>query len=104
MSTFYGLLAQVKHLFTVVGGVCLNTSATIHYCSSTVLTLTHSTALLHCVPILFGVFSEFSVGKVRKKWLKNTIGDIGIGALRAVKAYIDPDNIFGNSNLLMANL
>ncbi|XP_029647072.1 alkyldihydroxyacetonephosphate synthase, peroxisomal [Octopus sinensis] len=44
------------------------------------------------------------VGKLRKKWLKNTIGDIGIGALRAVKAYIDPDNIFGNSNLLMANL
>ncbi|GAB1609457.1 alkyldihydroxyacetonephosphate synthase, peroxisomal-like [Argonauta hians] len=44
------------------------------------------------------------VGKIRKKWLKNTIGGIGIGALRAVKAYIDPDNIFGNRNLMMANL
>ncbi|ESP02962.1 hypothetical protein LOTGIDRAFT_230434 [Lottia gigantea] len=44
------------------------------------------------------------VGKVRKRWLKKTVGDVGLGAMKALKAYIDPQNIFGNDNLMIGNL
>ena len=54
--------------------------------------------------LFYLLFFSISVGKVRKKWLRNTIGDVGVGALRALKAYIDPKNIFGNRNLLIGNL
>ncbi|XP_068101543.1 alkyldihydroxyacetonephosphate synthase, peroxisomal [Hyperolius riggenbachi] len=40
------------------------------------------------------------VGKLRKHWLKDSISDVGIGMLRSVKNYVDPDNVFGNRNLL----
>ena len=42
----------------------------------------------------------FLVGKVRKKFLTRTISEPGVGVLRAVKKYLDPQNIFGNGNLL----
>lgn len=41
------------------------------------------------------------VGKVRKQYLKKTVGEIGLGSMRAVKNFIDPDNIFGNDNLMI---
>ncbi|XP_050404817.1 alkyldihydroxyacetonephosphate synthase, peroxisomal [Patella vulgata] len=44
------------------------------------------------------------IGKVRKRWLKKTVGEVGLGAMKAIKAYIDPQNIFGNNNLMMGNL
>lgn len=40
------------------------------------------------------------VGKLRKKWLRQTISDVGIDMLRGVKQAVDPQNIFGNGNLL----
>uniref|UniRef100_A0A7N4NRS8 Alkylglycerone-phosphate synthase n=1 Tax=Sarcophilus harrisii TaxID=9305 RepID=A0A7N4NRS8_SARHA len=40
------------------------------------------------------------VGKLRKQWLKETISDVGFGMLKSVKEYVDPNNIFGNKNLL----
>ncbi|XP_019378549.1 PREDICTED: alkyldihydroxyacetonephosphate synthase, peroxisomal, partial [Gavialis gangeticus] len=40
------------------------------------------------------------VGKLRKQWMKETISDVGLGMLRSVKEYVDPNNIFGNRNLL----
>ncbi|KAM8933694.1 alkyldihydroxyacetonephosphate synthase, peroxisomal [Pelodytes ibericus] len=40
------------------------------------------------------------VGKLRKQWLKDSISDVGIGMLKSVKNFVDPDNIFGNRNLL----
>uniref|UniRef100_A0A6Q2ZIC0 Alkylglycerone-phosphate synthase n=1 Tax=Esox lucius TaxID=8010 RepID=A0A6Q2ZIC0_ESOLU len=40
------------------------------------------------------------VGKLRKEWMKESISDVGLGMLRSVKEYVDPDNIFGNRNLL----
>lgn len=39
------------------------------------------------------------VGKLRKKWLKKTISDVGMEMIKSVKKSIDPDNIFGNGNL-----
>ena len=47
--------------------------------------------------------SVVSVGKIRKQWLKKTVGDIGLGTLKAMKAYIDPQNIFANNNLMMGD-
>ena len=44
-----------------------------------------------------------SVGKIRKQWLKKTVGDIGLRTLKAMKAYIDPQNIFANNNLMMGD-
>ncbi|WAR04883.1 ADAS-like protein [Mya arenaria] len=41
------------------------------------------------------------VGKLRKRWLKKTIGDVGLGTMRAIKEYIDPQNIFGCGNLMV---
>ncbi|UYV80185.1 AGPS [Cordylochernes scorpioides] len=41
------------------------------------------------------------VGKIRKRWLEQTVSQPGIGALRAVKSYLDPKNIFANGNLML---
>lgn len=41
------------------------------------------------------------VGKLRKRWLKKTVGDVGLGAMRAIKEYVDPQNIFGCKNLMV---
>ncbi|KAK7468162.1 hypothetical protein BaRGS_00036626 [Batillaria attramentaria] len=43
------------------------------------------------------------VGKIRKQWLKKTVGDVGLGTMKAMKAYIDPQNIFANNNLMMGD-
>lgn len=43
------------------------------------------------------------VGKLRKRWLKKTVGEVGLGSMRAIKNYIDPDNIFGNNNLMIGD-
>uniref|UniRef100_A0A672G728 Alkylglycerone-phosphate synthase n=1 Tax=Salarias fasciatus TaxID=181472 RepID=A0A672G728_SALFA len=40
------------------------------------------------------------VGKLRKEWMRETVSDVGIGMLKSVKDYVDPNNIFGNRNLL----
>ncbi|KAM8856836.1 alkyldihydroxyacetonephosphate synthase, peroxisomal [Synchiropus picturatus] len=40
------------------------------------------------------------VGKLRKEWMRDTISNVGIGMLKSVKDYVDPQNIFGNRNLL----
>lgn len=40
------------------------------------------------------------VGKIRQQFLERTISSPGLGALRAVKEYLDPHNIFGNGNLM----
>lgn len=39
------------------------------------------------------------VGKIRSYWLKSTIGEHGIGMIKAVKEYIDPSNVFASGNL-----
>uniref|UniRef100_A0AAQ5ZCG3 Alkylglycerone-phosphate synthase n=1 Tax=Amphiprion ocellaris TaxID=80972 RepID=A0AAQ5ZCG3_AMPOC len=40
------------------------------------------------------------VGKLRKEWMRDTISKVGMGMLKSVKDYVDPNNIFGNRNLL----
>ncbi|XP_042311254.1 alkyldihydroxyacetonephosphate synthase, peroxisomal isoform X3 [Sceloporus undulatus] len=40
------------------------------------------------------------VGKLRKQWLKESVSDVGFGMLKSVKQFVDPNNIFGNGNLL----
>lgn len=40
------------------------------------------------------------VGKIRKQWLEQTVSPVGLGMLRAVKQYVDPNNIFANGNLM----
>jgi alkyldihydroxyacetonephosphate synthase len=39
------------------------------------------------------------VGKLRKKWLKKSISEVGLQMISSVKKSIDPQNIFGNGNL-----
>ncbi|XP_077993243.1 alkyldihydroxyacetonephosphate synthase, peroxisomal-like [Glandiceps talaboti] len=39
------------------------------------------------------------IGKIRDKWLPQTISNVGVGTLRALKEYMDPQNIFGCGNL-----
>jgi alkyldihydroxyacetonephosphate synthase len=40
------------------------------------------------------------VGKLRKKFLKDSIGSTGITILKALKDKIDPLNIFATGNLI----
>uniref|UniRef100_A0A667ZSQ6 Alkylglycerone-phosphate synthase n=1 Tax=Myripristis murdjan TaxID=586833 RepID=A0A667ZSQ6_9TELE len=40
------------------------------------------------------------VGKLRKEWMRETLSNVGMGMLKSVKDYVDPNNIFGNRNLL----
>ncbi|GAA6076769.1 alkyldihydroxyacetonephosphate synthase, peroxisomal [Tachysurus ichikawai] len=40
------------------------------------------------------------VGKLRKEWMRETISSVGLGMLKSVKDYVDPNNIFGSRNLL----
>ncbi len=40
------------------------------------------------------------IGKVRKQWLETTVSSVGVGMLRAVKQYVDPNNVFANGNLM----
>uniref|UniRef100_A0A674MZH0 Alkylglycerone-phosphate synthase n=1 Tax=Takifugu rubripes TaxID=31033 RepID=A0A674MZH0_TAKRU len=40
------------------------------------------------------------VGKLRKQWMRDTVSDVGMGMIKSVKDYVDPNNIFGNRNLL----
>ncbi|PIK46848.1 Alkyldihydroxyacetonephosphate synthase, peroxisomal [Apostichopus japonicus] len=40
------------------------------------------------------------VGKIRKKWMRSTISDTGYETLQSVKNSLDPNNVFGNKNLL----
>ena len=43
-------------------------------------------------------FYSVSVGKIRKRWLERTVSSPGYGMLKAVKDYLDPQNIFANGN------
>lgn len=40
------------------------------------------------------------VGKLRKRWLQDTISPLGIKVLRALKQELDPNNVFASNNLL----
>lgn len=40
------------------------------------------------------------IGKIRRRWMKETIGDQGIGMIKAVKDYIDPTNVFASGNII----
>ncbi|EGR32374.1 hypothetical protein IMG5_085430 [Ichthyophthirius multifiliis] len=39
------------------------------------------------------------VGKLRKQFMKNSIGELGINMIKSVKQQMDPKNIFANGNL-----
>jgi alkyldihydroxyacetonephosphate synthase len=40
------------------------------------------------------------VGKIRTKWIKQAVSDLGVGTMKSIKQYLDPDNIFGSKNLI----
>jgi alkyldihydroxyacetonephosphate synthase len=40
------------------------------------------------------------VGKLRKKFLSNSIGETGVNMLKGLKQTIDPTNIFATGNLI----
>lgn len=40
------------------------------------------------------------VGKLRKQFVPRTITPVGVGTIKSVKQYLDPDNIFGSGNLV----
>jgi alkyldihydroxyacetonephosphate synthase len=44
------------------------------------------------------------IGKIRRRWMKETIGDQGIGMLKAVKDYIDPTNVFASGNIIPSEI
>jgi alkyldihydroxyacetonephosphate synthase len=40
------------------------------------------------------------VGKLRKKFMNNSIGEVGLNVLRGVKKTVDPKNTFATGNLI----
>jgi FAD linked oxidases, C-terminal domain len=50
---------------------------------------------------LFIFFFLFSgIGKIRSKWYRETVSDVGVDLLIATKTQLDPNNIFAVGNLL----
>lgn len=47
------------------------------------------------------VSHHHGIGKIRKRWLKQTVSSVGLGMMRAIKEYIDPNNVFANGNLMI---
>ena len=46
----------------------------------------------------------FLVGKIRTRWMKDSLSDTGVKMLEAVKKELDPQNTFGCGNLLPSKL
>lgn len=42
------------------------------------------------------------IGKIRSKWMPHTLSPSAIETLLQIKKGVDPDNIFGNGNMLSA--
>ena len=40
------------------------------------------------------------IGKIRTRWIKQAVSDLGVGTMMSIKQYLDPDNIFGSKNLI----
>lgn len=40
------------------------------------------------------------IGKLRKHFVPRTVTETGVGAVKSVKNYLDPKNIFGSGNLI----
>ncbi|KAK0415892.1 hypothetical protein QR680_012177 [Steinernema hermaphroditum] len=40
------------------------------------------------------------IGKLRKKWMPSTVGEVGISVLKSIKNELDPQNIFASGNLI----
>ncbi|CAJ0942711.1 unnamed protein product, partial [Mesorhabditis belari] len=40
------------------------------------------------------------IGKLRKQWMKGTVGTVGLDLLAAIKHELDPKNVFANANLI----
>ena len=40
------------------------------------------------------------IGKIRTKWIHQAVSDLGVGTIKSIKQYLDPDNIFGSKNLI----
>ena len=73
--------------FLLEGVVCLITME--------VNNATHLVNNLNCI---------FSVGKIRRRWMRDSLSDAGVKMLEAVKKELDPHNTFGCGNLLPSKL
>jgi len=40
------------------------------------------------------------IGKIRTKWITQAVSELGVGTMKSVKQFLDPDNIFGSKNLI----
>lgn len=40
------------------------------------------------------------IGKIRTKWIQQAVSDLGVGTMKSIKQYLDPENIFGSKNLI----
>ena len=46
------------------------------------------------------VSHHHGVGKLRKRFMRDTVGESGLHLLRGIKQQLDPQNIFANDNLI----
>lgn len=44
------------------------------------------------------------VGKLRKKWYRGTVSDVGVALFKAAKKELDPNNVFATDNLIESKL
>ena len=52
-----------------------------------------------CIDNGGSISHHHGVGKVRKQWLEETTSTVGLNMVKAVKAKVDPKNIFAVDNL-----
>ena len=55
--------------------------------------------------VLIDIFNcTVTVGKIRRRWMRDSLSDTGVKMLEAVKKELDPQNTFGCGNLLPSKL
>ena len=43
------------------------------------------------------------IGKIRKRWLPETIGTLGISIMKSLREQIDPENLFDSGNIFKSS-
>lgn len=43
------------------------------------------------------------IGKIRSRWMEQMVSPVGLSIVKAVKQFVDPQNIFANGNLFLTS-
>jgi alkyldihydroxyacetonephosphate synthase len=105
LSQVPGVLAATAHSsHSYRSGTCLYFSFAAKPDDPTRLRDTYAecwrVAMQACIAAGAGIAHHHGIGRVRRPWLADEIGETGVELLRAVKAALDPDGLLNPGNLV----